>query len=235
MESESGVAEHVPPAARDSVVVRPATPEDAAGVARVFGRAFDDYRRGLGVDAEALGRLWQDSLAARVASTRVAVTPAGDLVGFVIFVRPGERERYDSPDQQRRRGGRWRSEFGVQRFWRLPVMFIPMGLAYLRRRARKDELYISLIGVEPAEQGRGVGQALLAAAEQEARACGAHAILLHTSSSNRRAQASYRRAGYDLVCTVRAPWAGPAHIPAYLALRKPLAPDPTPRLDALGF
>jgi ribosomal protein S18 acetylase RimI-like enzyme len=110
-----------------------------------------------------------------------------------------------------------------------------MALAYAQRHARQDELYVSLIGVEPNVQGRGIGQVLLAGAEDEARACGARAILLHTSSTNVRAQASYRRAGYELVCTVRAPWAGPAGIPAYLALRKPLEPDETPRLDALGF
>jgi ribosomal protein S18 acetylase RimI-like enzyme len=110
-----------------------------------------------------------------------------------------------------------------------------MGFAYARRHARKDEMYISLLAVDPGVQGRGIGQALLAAAEAEARACGAAAILLHTSSTNTRAQASYRRAGYELVCTFRAPWTGPAGIPAYLALRKPLRPDPTPRLDALGF
>jgi len=43
------------------------------------------------------------------------------------------------------------------------------------------------------------------------------------------------RAGYEVVCTVRAAWAGPARIPAYVALRKPLRPDPAPRIAALGL
>jgi ribosomal protein S18 acetylase RimI-like enzyme len=219
----------------EGIAVRPAMPEDALGIAGVFGRAFDDYRRGLGLDAEAVGRLWQGSLAARVESTRVAVTPAGTVVGFVVFVRPGEKERYGSRREGRRQAGRWRRELGFGSFWRAPLLFIPMGLAYARRHARKDEMYLSLLGVDPGVQGRGIGQALLAAAEEEARACGAAAILLHTSSANTRAQASYHRAGYELVCTVRAPWPGPAGIPAYLALRKPLSPEPTPRLDELGY
>jgi ribosomal protein S18 acetylase RimI-like enzyme len=215
--------------------VRPAALGDAPAIARVFGRAFEDYRRGLGVDAERLARLWQDSLAARADSTCVAVDDAGAIAGFVVFVRPGEKERYAGDGDRRDRGGAWRRELGAASLWRLPALFIPMGLAYMRRRARKDELYVSLVGVDPALQGRGVGQALLAAAEDEARRCGVSGVLLHTASSNARAQASYRRAGYELVCAVRAPWRGPAGIRAYLALRKSLWPAPTPRLDALGY
>ena len=218
-----------------SVQVRPAAPEDASAIAGVFGRAFDEYRHGLGVGAEALGRLWRGSLAARVGSTHVAATPAGTVVGFVVFVRPGEKERYGSRQEERRQTAGWWRDVRLGMFWRPPLFFIPMALAYARRHARKDEMYISLVAVDPGVQGRGIGQALLAAAENEARAGGAAAILLHTSSANTRAQASCRRAGYEVVCTVRAPWSGPAGIPAYLALRKPLRPDPTPRLDSLGY
>jgi GNAT superfamily N-acetyltransferase len=108
-----------------------------------------------------------------------------------------------------------------------------MGMAYSRRHQAPDELYVSLIGVDPPYQGRGIGQALLGAAEAEARQVGAAAVLLHTAATNTRARAAYARAGYELVCTVRAPWSGPAGIPAYVALRKPLRPAPTPLLDEL--
>jgi ribosomal protein S18 acetylase RimI-like enzyme len=108
-----------------------------------------------------------------------------------------------------------------------------MGMAYARRGQAKDELYVSLLAVDPAHQGRGIGQALLREADMQARAIGAAAVLLHTASTNTRARAAYARAGYELICTVRAPWKGPAEIPAYVALRKPLRPDPTPRIDAL--
>jgi GNAT superfamily N-acetyltransferase len=106
-------------------------------------------------------------------------------------------------------------------------------MAYSRRRQAKDELYISLIAVDPDYQGRGIGRALLGAAEAEARASGAVAVLLHTASTNATARAAYARAGYVLVCAVRAPWPGPAGIPVYLALRKPLGPEPATRIEAL--
>lgn len=216
------------------VTVRRATADDVPAIASIFGRAFDDYRRGLGVDAPALAALWQSGLAARVDATHVAALASGAVVGFIITVRPGATERYGSPGEGRRRFARWRQTLGWREFWRPPAMFIPMGLAYARRHAQRDELYISLVAVEPALRGQGIGQALLAAAEDEAGACGATAILLHTASTNTMARRAYERAGYVQVCAVRAPWRGPAGIPAYVALRKPLRPDPTPRLDKLA-
>ncbi|HEX2515374.1 MAG TPA: GNAT family N-acetyltransferase [Chloroflexota bacterium] len=223
-----------------SAVTRPATAADVPAVARIFGRAFDDYRRGFGVDAATLGTLWEESLAARVEATTVAVVPspaAGEaetVVGFVITVKPGARERYRRRRSAvNRRGASWWRVLGPWRIWRLPAFFLPMGAAYARRKQARDELYISLIAVDPDHQGQGIGRALLAAAEAEARAAGAVAVLLHTASTNTTARAVYARAGYVLVCAVRAPWPGPAGIPVYLALRKPLGPEPAPRIEAL--
>lgn len=218
----------------DDVTIRAAAPEDVPATAGVFGAAFEDYRRGFGVDATTLASLWTESLAARVGSTKVAVLPDGRVAGFVVTVKPGTKEHFRSPRRDRARSPSWRRVLGVRGFWRLPALFAPMGMAYARRSQAKDELYVSLIGVDPAYQGRGIGQALLRAAEAEAREVGAGAVLLHTAASNTRARGAYARAGYALVCTVRAPWAGPAGIPAYVALRKPLRADPTPLLDALS-
>jgi ribosomal protein S18 acetylase RimI-like enzyme len=233
MRDECGAGVTVAAGGQLSVTVRPATAADLRGIVGIFGRAFDDYRRGLGLGPEALGCVWRSSLAARLEATRVAETADGRLAGFVVFVRPGETERYGSRREARDRLRVWGRVLGLRAFWRLPAFFIPMALAYARRHARKDEVYVSLVAVDPPCQGRGVGQALLAAVEEEARAAGASAILLHTASTNTRARAAYARAGYELVCTVRAPWLGPARIPAFLALRKPLRPDPTPTLDRL--
>ncbi|HEX2038003.1 MAG TPA: GNAT family N-acetyltransferase, partial [Chloroflexota bacterium] len=217
--------------ARAAVTTRPATEQDLPAVTRIFGAAFDDYRRGFGVDAAVLARLWQGNLRARIGSTTVADVPGTGVVGFVLTVKPGAQEQFGTPGEAGRRVAAWWRALGAAGFWRLPALFIPMGLAYARRGQGKDELYISLIGVDPAYQGRGIGQALLGAAETEARTAGARAILLHTAATNTRARAAYSRAGYELVCAVRAPWPGPAGIPAYLAMRKPLGVDPTPGLD----
>jgi ribosomal protein S18 acetylase RimI-like enzyme len=219
------------------VRLRPAQAADVPAIARVFGTAFDDYRRGFGVDALTLAALWQDSLASRVPSTTVATvddgTALGIVVGFVVTVRPGTPERYGGSRMAQRRTGLLWQALGPRAFWRLPSFFVPMGMAYARRSQAKDELYVSLLAVDPARQGRGIGQALLREADAQGRAIGAAAVLLHTASTNTRARAAYARAGYELVCTVRTPWKGPADIPAYVALRKRLRPEPTPRIDAL--
>lgn len=205
--------------ATGAVEVRAATLADVPAIAGIFGRAFDDYRRGFGVGPETLGRLWEGSLAARVESTLVA-TIGEDVVGFVVFVLPGAKEQYGGRGTERRRFQIIRTEVGLSTFWRMPLLFIPMGLAYMRRNVKPDELYVSLIGVDPAHQGKRIGRALLAAVEQKARGVGASAVLLHTASSNRQARGAYERTGYELICTVRAPWRGPANIPAYIAYRK---------------
>ena len=210
------------------LTLRRATLEDVPNLSGIFGRAFDDYRRGLNATAEQLDAFWSFSLAARLAQTIVVTLPQGRIAGFAVTVAPGAEERYSRPGTWRERLAMLRSTVRPSWFWRMPALFIPMGLAYSKRHTRPDELYISLIAVDPDVQGRGVGQTLLRAVEQEARQHGANAILLHTASTNTRARASYTRAGYELICTVRSPWPGPARIPAYVAMRKVLtgAEDP---------
>jgi ribosomal protein S18 acetylase RimI-like enzyme len=63
---------------------------------------------------------------------------------------------------------------------------------YAEPYAELTELY-----VEPACRRRGVGRALLAHAEQLARARGASELLIMTGTGNAAAQALYRAAGYD--------------------------------------
>jgi ribosomal-protein-alanine N-acetyltransferase len=215
------------------LTVRGATKSDVGAIARIFGEAFTEYRQGFGVTAATLGRFWAGSLAARVDATRVAALPDGTIAGFIVTVLPGARERYGDGGEEWNQTRMWLQELGWGMLWRPAALFIPMGLAYARRSAGRDELYVSLVGVDPAHQGRGIGQALLRAADDEARACGAAGILLHTASTNTRALRAYARAGYEIVATVRAPWLGPARVPAYVALRKPIQEAPTPVLDSL--
>ncbi len=62
--------------------------------------------------------------------------------------------------------------------------------------------YVRLVAVAPAEQGSGVGAALLAHAERHIYRRAADVFLL-VSDSNRRAQAFYRRNGYTKVGKIR--------------------------------
>jgi GNAT superfamily N-acetyltransferase len=71
------------------------------------------------------------------------------------------------------------------------VRVVPCVL-YAAPYAELTELY-----VEPAFRRRGVGRALIARAEQLARARGADDLIIMTGVGNAAAQALYRAAGYD--------------------------------------
>ena len=205
---------------RGDVAVRRATIDDVDGVAAVFGEAFDDYRRGFGVDAPALARLWRGSFIARVARTLVATGRDGRVVGFAIAVMPGEEEF--ATESGHREPPPFRDVIGLRGLWRIPVMFLPMGFAFARRRTRPDEAYLSFLGVAPAARGRGIAGALLGVVESGARRAGAAGILLHTARENVSARRAYARAGYRVVSTTRGPWRGPNGIDGYVAMLRAL-------------
>ncbi len=57
--------------------------------------------------------------------------------------------------------------------------------------------HLEAIAVSEEAEGLGVGQALLAAVEEEARAKGAKSISLHVFAVNTRARGFYEKSGYD--------------------------------------
>jgi aminoglycoside 6'-N-acetyltransferase I len=57
--------------------------------------------------------------------------------------------------------------------------------------------YLEALYVAPEERGRGVGAALLAAAEAWAAARGCRAIVAHAAVDNDRGRALHRRLGYE--------------------------------------
>ena len=67
-------------------------------------------------------------------------------------------------------------------------------LVFLRRGSSAARLYS--IAVDPLQRGHGLGAALLADAEQQARAAGCTALHLEVRCDNAAAIALYRRAGY---------------------------------------
>ena len=203
------------------IAIRRATRDDVDAIAMVFGQAFDDYRRGFGIDAASLARLWHASFVARVARTLVAVGPNARVLGFAIAVMPGQEE-FDTASG-RREPPPFREIIGIRGFWRMPVMFIPMGLAFARRRTRPNEAYLSFLGVAPEARGRRIAGALLSAVESCARRVGASGILLHTARDNAAARRAYGRAGYRVVATTRSPWRGPNGIDGYVAMLRSFA------------
>ena len=62
--------------------------------------------------------------------------------------------------------------------------------------SHEPSAHLEAIAVGEGAEGKGVGQALLTAAESEARAHGAQTITLHVFASNTRARGFYERNGY---------------------------------------
>ena len=63
--------------------------------------------------------------------------------------------------------------------------------------SQEPSAHLEAIALDPAAEGRGVAQALLAATEASAHAQGAQTMTLHVFSVNERARRLYERAGYD--------------------------------------
>lgn len=63
--------------------------------------------------------------------------------------------------------------------------------------SQESSAHLEAIAVTEGAEGKGVGQALLAAAETGAQARGAETITLHVFASNSRAREFYARASYD--------------------------------------
>jgi ribosomal protein S18 acetylase RimI-like enzyme len=63
--------------------------------------------------------------------------------------------------------------------------------------SHEPSAHLEAIAVGEGAEGMGVGQALLEAAESEARSHGAQTITLHVFASNTRAREFYKRSGYD--------------------------------------
>jgi ribosomal protein S18 acetylase RimI-like enzyme len=63
--------------------------------------------------------------------------------------------------------------------------------------SHEPSAHLEAIAVDGAAEGMGVGQALLAAAESEAKSQGAQSMTLHVFASNTRARAFYEQSGYN--------------------------------------
>ena len=165
----------LPPALRDQA-------------AEIYWQAFGGkLGRVMGPDARAhafLQRVMRDDHAL------VACDESGALLGLAGFKTP----------QGSFAGGTWadmRAIYGLAGLtWRLPL------LALLSREVDNDRFLLDGICVAPAARGLGVGAALMAAIEDEARARGYGYVRLDVIDTNWRARALYERLGYMAVKTV---------------------------------
>lgn len=126
----------------------------------------------------------------------VALDPAGRLLGFAGYTtRLGGFVR-GGPDELRAVYGR------VGGVWRLAA------LRGLEREYAEDALAVDGICVAEEARGQGVGQALLRGLEAEAVRHGCASLRLEVSLHNPRAEALYRRFGFEPLAARRP---GPLH------------------------
>ena len=121
----------------------------------------------------------------------VALDEAGRLLGLAGFKTPaGSFAGGTAADM--------RGVYGLAGMaWRLPL------LAMLSREVDNDRFLLDGICVAAEARGGGVGSALLAAIEEEARARGYGYVRLDVIDSNWRARALYERLGYMAIKTER--------------------------------
>jgi ribosomal protein S18 acetylase RimI-like enzyme len=127
----------------------------------------------------------------RLSHRHAAVIEAGATPAGLLMAYPGKLV----PALDRGTGGQLLRSFTPAAFARL----IWRSLALPGEEARRDEYYISNLGVLPALQGRGIGSCLLAFAERQARTAGLARVSLCVDMDNPGAQRLYERTGYQVV------------------------------------
>ena len=157
-------------------------PSLRAQAASIYWQAFGGkLGRVMGPDARAHAFL---ARVMRADHALVARDKTGALLGLAGFKTP----------QGSFAGGSWtdmRAVYGLAGLaWRLPL------LALLSREVDNDRFLLDGICVAPAARGLGVGSALMAAIEDEARARGYAYVRLDVIDTNWRARALYERLGY---------------------------------------
>ena len=157
-------------------------PSLRAQAASIYWQAFGGkLGRVMGPDARAHAFL---ARVMRADHALVARDETGALLGLAGFKTP----------QGSFAGGSWtdmRAVYGLAGLaWRLPL------LALLSREVDNDRFLLDGICVAPAARGLGVGSALMAAIEDEARARGYAYVRLDVIDTNWRARSLYELLGY---------------------------------------
>ncbi|MCK9487442.1 MAG: GNAT family N-acetyltransferase [Dehalococcoidia bacterium] len=137
--------------------------------------------------------------ASRIASIHVR----SKRVAYRAFMPDGY---VDTLDQDEHRLNRWQPYFAAgipeNRAWIAFVRGIPAGFVALERIRQPDTapagyLHLHHLHIAPEFRGRGIGQALLDTAVEDARSQGTAGLALWTQAGNGEARAFYERAGWQ--------------------------------------
>ncbi len=178
---------------RASVNVRPARPVEAARVAPLLygvspeahDRFAGDGERALQLIASAFERAGNSGSAEVTRVAEVDSEPVGVMCCYPVWEAPARARAYVA--------------LGIRAS---PVLRRPLMHAFLHRVQRatpgppREAMYVDALATAPAFRRRGVGRALLAAAENEARDFGLIRVALETEVTNAPARALYERCGF---------------------------------------
>jgi ribosomal protein S18 acetylase RimI-like enzyme len=173
------------------IVLRPATPADAKTLACLWMTTFPDkFGPIFGEQGEQILHDWF-CLSQRHIETTTLLEVDGLVVGFIVL------ETASAPQVD---SGRWlwhaiqlhNGIFGAVR------SFMMMVLLDRDYQPGQDEVYIELLGVDPAWRGRGFGRQLLAHAEATAWAERVGQLTLNVVCDNAPAIALYRKLSFEV-------------------------------------
>jgi GNAT superfamily N-acetyltransferase len=193
------------PAADDGAVeVRLATVDDLPALSQTLARAFDDdpvmqhlFPPGTRSRASRVARFMALGTKAAIGDG-TAYTTAG-LTGGAIWHEPG---RWKVPVRETLRD--------IPEAMRVLGRRAPVGMATLRaietRHPTEPHWYLGILGTEPAEQGKGIGGALMAPVLER---CDTEGLPAYLESSKERNVPYYERYGFRVTGEVDLPKGGP--------------------------
>ena len=175
----------------DDVMLRPATLADADRLARLWVSVFPDkFGPVLGPNAEAVLCDWF-RLSQRHLQTTTMAEVDETTVGFIVL---------ETPTSPRPDDGRWlwhalQLHNGIMGALRGLLLMLVVDI---RHQTSADEVYVEMIGVEPAWQGQGVARSLLHFAETIAEAQHARQLRLNVVTDNLTAVNLYEKVGFKI-------------------------------------
>lgn len=177
--------------AATAFTIRAARPEEFPAVVALTDLAFATGPYGhLPVSAER--RALVDAVAERAADGAVLVAvehePDADLVRDLDVAGDANHGRADAAARRLREPIRGRL---------LGTVSLVRADSAQSRLATGEEAELRLLGVAPEARGRGIGEALALAAQEEALTWGAPAVVLDTGTLNLTSQRLYERLGYE--------------------------------------